>query len=578
MKLKDTIKFFMKYISKEKKLFIGASVLLFLSALSNIFYGMMVGEATQYAIEGMYKTGVIMLLIYFTLAVIDVLILSRIGNIKVSHLTNNLMEKMSFDVFRKVSKLPAKAFEEKTSGELINRINSDSANISDTMGQIINIALQLFSSSMVFIYILFNSRIIALEIIIYMVIVYFVSKKYLPLIREEQEKITTDNDQVVAEVSETIKGIREVKALGITNKITERIKNILELRYSRSKKQVTIESKYNAIVYTLSTALETGVFITCLLLVFFEQSTFGFFVSMTYYIYRFTFTVQSVMNITKSYQKMNVSIKRINEITSNKLYEDQEYGNIDKTDINGKVEYKNVSFKYEDQEKNIFNNLNLEINPNKITAIVGKSGQGKTSLFNLLLRYFDVNSGELLIDGINIKDFTEESLRQNVSIIRQDPFVFNKTILENFKIIDEEFSLEEIRKSCSKAEIDEYIMSLPNGYDTLIGEGGVNLSGGQKQRLAIARALLRKSKIILFDEATSALDNQNQEKIKTAITNLSKNHTIIIVAHRLTTIENADVIHVVDNGNIVSSGIHDELLQNSEIYSNLYAKEEKQFV
>ena len=180
----------------------------------------------------------------------------------------------------------------------------------------------------------------------------------------------------------------------------------------------------------------------------------------------------------------------------------------------------------------------------------------------------------LLVDDIPIEDFTEDSLRENIAIIRQEPFIFNKTILENLKIIDPYMSLKKIRNACKLAEIDEYIMSLPNKYDTMIGEGGINLSGGQKQRLAIARALLKNSKIILFDEATSALDNDNQSKIKQAIDNLVKDHTIIIVAHRLSTIIDADVIYLIDGGKVVASGTHKQLLKKSLIYKNLYINEE----
>ncbi len=178
------------------------------------------------------------------------------------------------------------------------------------------------------------------------------------------------------------------------------------------------------------------------------------------------------------------------------------------------------------------------------------------------------------MDDIPIEDFTEDSLRENIAIIRQEPFIFNKTILENLKIIDPYMSLKKIRNACKLAEIDEYIMSLPNKYDTMIGEGGINLSGGQKQRLAIARALLKNSKIILFDEATSALDNENQSKIKQAIDNLVKDHTIIIVAHRLSTIIDADVIYLIDGGKVVASGTHKQLLKKSLIYKNLYINEE----
>ena len=175
--------------------------------------------------------------------------------------------------------------------------------------------------------------------------------------------------------------------------------------------------------------------------------------------------------------------------------------------------------------------------------------------------------------SVNIKDLSEDWLRKNVSIIRQEPFIFNRTIKENFLLIDNNIKLKDIREYAKMAYIDDYIMSLPKKYDTILGEGGVNLSGGQKQRLSIARTLSKKSKIILFDEATSALDNESQEYIKKAINNLVDNHTIVIVAHRLSTIMDADVIHVVDDGKIVASGTHDELLKSSKIYKNLYENE-----
>ena len=206
---------------------------------------------------------------------------------------------------------------------------------------------------------------------------------------------------------------------------------------------------------------------------------------------------------------------------------------------------------------------------------MGRSGQGKTTIFNLLTRVFDVSKGSITIDGINIEDLTEESLRQNISIIRQDPFLFNNTIKENFKLLDENITLKEIRKYCQMAYIDDYIMTLPKKYNTVLGEGGVNLSGGQKQRLAIARALAKKSKIILFDEATSALDNESQDYIKKVIDDLVKDHTVIIVAHRLSTIKDADVIYVILDGKVNDMGTHKELMQKSSIYKKLYQSEEK---
>ena len=183
--------------------------------------------------------------------------------------------------------------------------------------------------------------------------------------------------------------------------------------------------------------------------------------------------------------------------------------------------------------------------------------------------------GEITLDGVNIKNLTEDSLRNNISIIRQEPFIFNRTIYENFKILDPKVTKEQVKEYCKLTCIDCYIQSLPNGYDTLLGEGGVNLSGGQKQRLSIARTLLKKSKVILFDEATSALDNESQEIIKKTIDNLSKNHTVIIIAHRLSTIIDSDVIHVIKAGKVYATGVHRDLIKTCDYYRKLYTKEDQ---
>ena len=226
-------------------------------------------------------------------------------------------------------------------------------------------------------------------------------------------------------------------------------------------------------------------------------------------------------------------------------------------------------------EEDTLKHFNLKIEPNKKVAIVGKSGQGKSTLFNLITRIFDVEEGNIYIDGVNIKDIDEASFRKNISIIRQEPFIFNRTILENFKIVKPNITLKEVKKYCKMAYLDKYIESLPKKYNTLLGEGGVNLSGGQKQRLAIARSLAKESKIILFDEATSALDNESQVYIKKVIDKLSIDHTVIIIAHRLSTIVDSDIIYIIDKGKLQATGTHKELLESSKIYSKLYKKEDE---
>ena len=574
MKFKEMIRFFKKYCGGQKKLFIKSFVFLFTTSMTGTLYGYLIGLAIDKARISSFGLAVAVLLLIYIINFVDSLIFDRYGRIYMERCANNIMEKIGCAVYEKVGLLPARAFEEKSSGEFINRITSDSSTIADSFRQILRITISLLTCAIVFIYICFNSWIVALEVIIYLVLFYIISHKYLPSIKEKQKEINKEKDRAVAEVSESVRGIREIRALGIRKSMNDNFKNIVRNIYFKINKQMITERNYNAWIYILNCTLEFIIFTTCILLIINGTGSFAFFMAMTYYVYRFMNTIELMMNLSTSIQKMKVSIERLSEILDNKLYKDEKFGIVSKTDILGNVEFKNITFKYPNEEKEIFEEFNLTIPTGKKVAIVGKSGQGKTTIFNLLLRYFDSDTGVILVDDIPIEDFTEDSLRENIAIIRQEPFIFNKTILENLKIIDPYMSLKKIRNACKLAEIDEYIMSLPNKYDTMIGEGGINLSGGQKQRLAIARALLKNSKIILFDEATSALDNDNQSKIKQAIDNLVRDHTIIIVAHRLSTIIDADVIYLIDGGKVVASGTHKQLLKKSLIYKNLYINEE----
>lgn len=574
MKLKEIIRFFKKYCGGEKKLFIKSFILLFITSTTGTLYGYLIGLAIDKTRISSFGLAIAVLFLIFIIDVLDNLFFDRYGRIYMEKCANNIMEKIGYAVYEKVGLLPARAFEEKSSGEFINRITNDSSTIADSFRQILRITISLFTCVIVFIYICFNSWVVALEVIIYLVLFYIISHKYLPSIKEKQKEINKEKDRAVAEVSESVRGIREIRALGIRKSMNDNFKNIIRNIYFKINKQMITERNYNAWIYILNCILEFVIFTTCILLIINGNGSFAFFMAMTYYVYRFMNTIELMMNLSTSIQKMKVSIERLSEILDNKLYKDEKFGIVSKTDILGNVEFKNITFKYPNEEKEIFKEFNLTVPTGKKVAIVGKSGQGKTTIFNLLLRYFDPDAGVILVDDTPIEDFTEDSLRENIAIIRQEPFIFNKTILENLKIIDPYMSLKKIRNACKLAEIDEYIMSLPNKYDTMIGEGGINLSGGQKQRLAIARALLKNSKIILFDEATSALDNENQSKIKQAIDNLVKDHTIIIVAHRLSTIIDADVIYLIDGGKVVASGTHKQLLKKSLIYKNLYINEE----
>ena len=490
-----------------------------------------------------------------------------------NYLEIKFMKNVSRDLYKKIDKLPAIVFEDIGVGEFINRLYTDPDRVMELLAKLIKLVCKSLVIIVVVILAFKISIILGLEIIIFGTIMGFISYKFFPKIKTTQENIKKESDNYVKVATENITGIREIKALGIKKNIERNIFSNLDKMFDNTKKI----RKYEVIYYNLNNLvyyiLQFIILFTTGYFFIKGEVSYSIFIMIENYIWRIDEVVESISDFGVNYNKVTVSLKRIDEIINNKISQDEVFGNKVLDNTKGVIEFRNVKFKYREDEDYTLNGLNLKIEPNKKTAIVGRSGNGKSTIFNLLLRYFDATQGIITIDGINIKDLTEESLRENISVIRQAPFLFNLSIMDNFRLIRDDVSLDEVREVCKRAYIDDYIISLPKGYDTIIGEGGINLSGGQKQRIAIARTLLINTKIILFDEATSALDNESQEYIKKTIDDLVNDHTVIIVAHRLSTIIDADVINVIDKGELEASGSHNELLKKSLVYKDLYNTE-----
>lgn len=561
-----------KLIKEDKWKLIVSGILIFLCGLTGIFTGYLNGAAVEAITNSNINLAIMYLIMYFFIGVLIGTILSGLANSMLLKIESKLTRKLGFNTYKKALNLPAIAFEEMSSGEIINRITNDADSLSFTFGKMINMISSIVTALVILVYVFFNSWIVGLILIIFLIILYFIIKKYTPLLKDAHKERKTTQDSFTSLANESIRGIREIKTLGIKEQLIINAKKSIDNIFKVSKKEIDLETRFNIVISLLKEVLEVGVFIICIILLYYKQITLTFFIAMTYYIYRYMWFIECLNDFTETYQKVSVSLDRVNEILENKKFNDVVFGNTNINNMKGIIKFKDVSFSYPNEEK-VLDDFNLIIEPNKKIAIVGASGQGKSTLFNLITRLFDANAGTISIDDVNILDISEECLRKNVSIIRQEPFIFNRTILENFKIIDENIKLKDVKKYVKEAYLDEYIESLPKKYDTLLGEGGVNLSGGQKQRLAIARTLAKNSKIILFDEATSALDNNSQEFIKKSIDNLVKNHTVIIVAHRLSTIIDADVIYVIDKGKVIASGTHNQLLTSCDYYKNLYKSE-----
>jgi len=261
-------------------------------------------------------------------------------------------------------------------------------------------------------------------------------------------------------------------------------------------------------------------------------------------------------------------IDNINEINDNQNLEDLKISK-------GSIEFKGVNFCYNNSDGNVLSDVNLKFEGGKMSALVGHSGSGKSTILNLIPKFYKINSGEIKIDSQSIDTIKLSSLRKNISLVSQDTTLFDDTIKNNISYANSSATFEEIEEAAKLSYCDEFINDLPKKYDTIIGENGVRLSGGQKQRISIARAILKKSSIILLDEATSSLDSETEEKIQNAINFLTQNKTTIVIAHRLSTILNSEKIFVIDNGKVLVSGKHEELLELSEQYKSYYEKQIK---
>ena len=571
----NSFKLIFHYLKEDKVKMILLVILMICNYIPDLCCPIFIGKALEFLLLKKYALFVKYLVLYFSgyVIVYGVLLIPRL--ILYNKLQMSFINKVCKDMYNKYQNLPAIAFEKAGVGELINRLSSDPDRVLDLLNQLVKMILKIIMALIIVIVSFKISIFIGIEITIFAIIMGIISSKYFPVIKSTQKEIKKESDKLIKRATENLTGIREIKALGIKNNMINLINNDIDNYCNKSLKINRYESVYNGLNNIVYYVLQFIILLTCGYLFIKGHIVYSVLMMVHTYIWRIDEVAETLSSFGVNYNKVKVSLSRIDEVVNNKIFKDEIYGDISLNNPKGNVTFKNVSFKYTKKENLTLDNLSLNIKTNQKTAIVGRSGNGKTTLFNLLLRYFDVTSGKVLIDGVDIKDLTEESLRKTISCVRQNPFLFNMSIFENFKIVKPDITLKEVKEVCKRAYIDEYIESLPKKYNTIIGEGGINLSGGQKQRLAIARTLLLDTKIILFDEATSALDNESQKYIKMTIDDLTKDHTIIIIAHRLSTIIDADEILVIENGKLESKGNHKDLLKKSKVYKGLYENEER---
>lgn len=468
-------------------------------------------------------------------------------------------------------KLETKIIDDNGSGVFIQRLTNDVSLLSDEFSSINNYFGNIITNIGIFVAIFVINKWIFLYSVLYTILLYYIFKKRNYLYNEKRKIYKKEAEITTGFIGELVRGIRDIKMLNseksFLNKMEDNVVSLNNSAYDMN----TVQRNYTLIS---GFTYDFGDFILQFIIglsILYEKLTIPNGIILFNYSGRVIDLGRTLDSFSKEIKDFNLASERVFSIIDSDDYKKEEFGSIHLKKVNGDFEFKNVSFAYD--KNKVLRNLNFKINANETVAFVGKTGAGKTTIFSLLCKMYDNYEGEITIDNIDIKKLDKDSIRGNITIISQNPYIFHMSIKDNLKLVKGNLTKKEMIEACKAASLHDFIMTLPKKYDTIIGEGGVNLSGGQKQRLAIARALVQKTEIILFDEATSALDNETQMHIQKAIENMKNEYTILIIAHRLSTIINADRILFLDNGKITASGTHKELLKNCPAYKNLYESE-----
>lgn len=480
---------------------------------------------------------------------------------------------MRFDMYKHLQTLSDNFYNETKVGQIMSRMTNDLFDITEFSHHCPEEYFIGFIKICISFVILLNINVpLTLAVYIMIPVMFISTSKFKNSMRRAQKKQRVHVGDLNSSIEDSILGIKVVKSFANEDIELEKFErdnnkflSIKELFYKSMAGFNTVNRSIDGLMYfiiivfggyqMMNGRLEPGDMLAYIM-----------------YVTTLLATVKRIVEFTEQFQKGMTGIERFNEIMSIEAEIVDSPHAIDLTDVRGDIEFKNVSFRYNKKLDYVLENFNLDIKAGKNIALVGPSGGGKTTVCALIPRFYDVSEGGIFVDGKNIKDFSLYSLRNNIGIVQQDVYLFSGTIMENIRYGKPQASEEEIIEAAKLASAYDFIMELEHGFDTYVGERGVKLSGGQKQRISIARVFLKNPPILILDEATSALDNNSEAVIQESLEVLSKGRTTITIAHRLTTIQNADMIVVMTADGIVEKGSHEELMENKAYYYNLYTK------
>ena len=506
----------------------------------------------------------------FALLAVDCFSKFFIGNY--GHVMGAKMEyDMRAEIFAHMQKLSFSFYDDAKVGQLMSRITSDLFDITELLHHgPENIILSLLKIVGAFVILLNINKWLALAAFIVLPFMFgfafILNKRMRRAFKQNRVKIAEINEQI----EDNLSGIRVVKSFANEHVENEKFKKGNDGFLAAKKNSYFNMGTFQAGVGVFTTLIQVNVIIVGGILIAYRQLNIQDLLTFMLYIGVFTDPIRTLVDFTEQFQNGYTGFERFREIMDIEPDIKDAPDAKELTDVKGSITFENVSFQYRDGADKVLNNVSLDVPAGAYMALVGSSGAGKTTLCSLIPRFYDVTEGAIRIDGTDIRDVTLKSLRNHIGMVQQDVYLFSGTIFENISYGKPGCTREEVIEAAKNANAHEFIMSFPDGYDTDIGQRCIKLSGGQKQRLSIARVFLKNPEILIFDEATSALDNESEKVVQDSLEKLAKNRTTFVIAHRLTTIQNAEKILVLTEEGIAESGSHEELLQKGGIYEKLY--------
>lgn len=557
------------FLKNCKVEFVGIIIIGILISLLSLIFPAILGLITSSLVKNNYNFIVILIFLLFVVKMLALglqFVFTKLYLIINKKMVNNI-RKMIID---HVLNLEINNFNNNNRGVFIEKLKNDPNEITRIFNSIKDSLVRGFGNFGLIIYICFLDFRIGLLIGIFSIIIFYIIMIGIKKREIYMKEYYLKQEKYSSILGEMVNGVGEIKKLNLKDNYKKQaVFSSAEISSSQ------FNGNYCQRVYLRIASVIENVAVALVLLLglyLFKNNSLDISSFIIIIMYNSTvFTFVSRMGFLANYfSELNVSCDRIFSLLDGNIYETENFGNIYKDKCLGKIEFRNVRFRYNVENDYVLNNCCFKVMSNEYVVLVGKSGSGKSTILNLISRLYSLDDGDILIDGVPINEYDEKFIRANISVISQNPYLFDMSIKDNIRLVKDNITDKEIKDVCKMVCLDEFIENLPNGYDTVIGEGGVKLSGGQKQRLAIARALIKNTKIILLDEITSALDNETSTIIKKVINNIKKKHTVILVTHELSMVKEDDRILVLDNGKIVGDGSHEELLEKNKLYKKLY--------